>query len=401
MEAVKYIFQGRWKTILLATFIIGLVMFIAGTFLDAGNTQRMWATLLFTNFFFLGIALIGLFFVSVFNIGQAGWHANFKRIPEAMSTYIPLGALLMIPILWFGHHDLYHWTHEGLTDINDSHYDKLIAHKAPYLNMPFFMIRAVIFVVLWSVLAWLIRKNSLAQDAFGKFKDYRASKWLTAAFIVVFGISSSMASWDWFMSIDPHWYSTLYGWYTFSNIFVAGLCAIVIFIIVLKKAGYLSYVSREHVHDLTKMIFGFSVFWAYLWISQFLLIWYANIPEETLYYEMRFESFKFPFFLSLFINFVFPFLILMTAKAKRNMNRVLVVASILIFGHWLDFYNMTMPGVFANSHGGHHAGFGLVEFGLFFAYIGLFGYITLRSLSKASLVPLNDPYVRESLQHHT
>lgn len=401
MEAVKYIFQGRWRTILLATFAIGVLMFIAGVFMDAGNTHRMWASLLFNNFFFLGIALIGLFFVSVFNIGQAGWHANFKRIAEAMSTYIPIGAILMLPILYFGAYDLYHWTHAELLVEGTEKYDKLIAHKEPYLNKPFFMIRAVVFLGLWILFALLIRRNSLAQDAFGKFKTYRASKWLTAGFIVVFGISSSMASWDWFMSIDPHWYSTLYGWYIFSNIFVAGLCTIVIFIILLKRAGYLSYVSKEHIHDLTKMIFGFSVFWAYLWISQFLLIWYANIPEETWYYEVRFAKFKTVFFVSLFINFILPFFMLMTAKAKRNFNRVLIVSAMLIFGHWLEFYVLTMPGVFENAHGGHHAGFGLVEFGLMFAYIGLFGFVTLWSLSKASLVPLNDPYVRESLQHHT
>jgi len=388
-------------TILLATFVIGVLMFAAGVFLDGGNTQRMWASLLYNNFYFLGIALIGLFFVSVFNIGMAGWHTNFKRIPEAMSTYIPLGAILMLPILYFGSHDLYHWTHSELLVEGTKKFDKLIAHKEPYLNKGFFMIRAIIFVAGWSLFAWLIRRNSLVQDAFGKFKDYRRSKWLTAGFIVFFGITSSIASWDWFMSIDPHWYSTLYGWYTFANIFVAGLCTMVIFIILLKKAGYLSYVTTEHIHDLTKMIFGFSVFWAYLWISQFLLIWYANIPEETLYYEMRFADFKGPFYISLIINFLFPFIVLMTAKAKRNFNTVLVVAAALIFGHWLEFYVMTMPGVFANSHGGHHAGFGLIEFGLMFAYIGLFGFITLRSLSKASLVPLNDPYVRESLQHHT
>jgi hypothetical protein len=198
------------------------------------------------------------------------------------------------------------------------------------------------------------------------------------------------------MSLEAHWFSTMFGWYNFAAMWVTGLATIAITVILLKKAGYLGWINENHLHDLGKFVFAFSIFWTYVWFAQFLLIYYANIPEETVYFYKRFEPEYLPWFwVNIVVNFVAPLLILMTRDAKRKTNLLLVVCIIIICGHWLDYYMMIMPGTVES-----HRGFGIIEVGTFLGFVGLFTFLMLNALSKAALAPKNHPFLQESVHHH-
>ena len=199
------------------------------------------------------------------------------------------------------------------------------------------------------------------------------------------------------MSIDAHWYSTMFSWYTFASSFVPGVALITLFVVFLKNNGYLEYTTREHIHDLGKFQFAFSIFWTYLWYSQFMLIWYANIPEETTYFEPRMQGvYRGIFLLNLLINFLAPLLILMRRGSKRNYGTLTMMSVLIIFGHWLDFYQMVFPSISSD-----HVPFMLVDFGIALGFVGLIMFVTAKSLAKAKLVPINHPFLKESIIHHT
>jgi hypothetical protein len=401
----------------------GLVMFLLGVFLwmnashgghghgdghegaHAVNwTARMWAVLWHHSVFFAGISVIGLFFVCVQYVAWAGWSASLKRIPEAFGGFLPYAFAFMLIVFLFGHHDLFHWTHHYLYEPTlengqpNPEYDEVLVGKHGFLNIPFYLIRMVVFFGLW-ILCWtLLRKYSAKEDIEGGTTQYNKMIYLSATFLVIFGISSSVSAWDWLMSIDPHWFSTLFGWYTFASWFVSGLAAITLTTILLKEKGYLPMVNQNHLHDLGKFMFAFSVFWTYLWTAQFLLIYYANIPEETIYFKERMHGFDGHyagiFFLNVIINFSFPFLFLMTRDAKRHATFLKIAAIGLLIGHWFDFYLMIMPGV---TKGG--SGFGFMEFGALLFFASLFIYVVSYHLSKLNLVAKNHPMLQESLHH--
>ena len=362
---------------------------------------RIWANLWLNGVFFTGIALIGVFFVAVQYVAWAGWSTTILRVPLSFGSFLPIGAGILILTFIVGNHDLFHWTHSYLVDPESSQYDKLIDDKSIYLNVPFFMARMVIFLGLWILMYFLIRKKAVQEDEEkkdGRFLAYNKSISLSAVFIVIFAVTSSMAAWDWVMSIDPHWFSTLFGWYMFASWFVTGLAVITLVIVLLKEQGYMAYVNANHLHDMGKFMFAFSVFWTYLWFAQFLLYYYANIPEETIYFLIRMEYFGGMYkplqFFILFINFVFPFLFLMTRESKRFPLFLKIAALAIIVGHWLDFYLMIMPGALEEQ-----SGFGLIEFGTVALFTGLFMFVTATSLSKLNLVPVNHPMLEESLHH--
>jgi hypothetical protein len=246
----------------------------------------------------------------------------------------------------------------------------------------------------WIILSKLIRNNSLKEDKEGGTKWYRSSIKINAAFIVFFAVSSSMWAWDAVMSLDPHWFSTLFGWYMFSSYWVSFFAVITILVIVLKRMGYLSLVNDSHLHDLGKFMFAFALLWTYFWFSQFMLIWYANIPEETLWYLKRFNDMPVLIGFTLFINFLCPFLILMTRDAKRNQYVLLLMAVLTLIGHWLDFYIVIMP-----DGAAHFKGISLLEIGTTLLFAGGFAMVFFKSLEKASLVPKNHPLLKESIHH--
>lgn len=363
--------------------------------------KRLIKNIWHNNVFFAGISIIGVFFVAFNYVAWAGWGALIRRIPLAMGSFIPvIGVLLVVSFLIFNH-DIFHWTHEYLYDKSSPLYDPIIAGKEGYLNYPFYLIRTILYFVSWYICWIFLRKYAIQEDITGDIKWYDKSVVLSAGFLVVFGITSSTAAWDWVMSIDTHFFSTMFGWYVFASWFITGLAVMTLIIIYLKEAGLLAGVNENHLHDLGKFLFAFSIFWTYIWFSQFLLIYYANIPEEAVYFVERLDNDAYSpiFFFNLVINFLIPFLILMTRDAKRQVMILKVIAFCIIIGHWSDFYLMITPALLGDA-GGFDFWFFFVELGMLLIYGGLFLFFTLTSLSKSALIPKNDPMLEESVHHH-
>jgi hypothetical protein len=231
----------------------------------------------------------------------------------------------------------------------------------------------------------------------GKKYIFTNTVW-ASIYIVWFGLTvASVTPWLWLMSIDAHWFSTMYSWYTFASTFVSGMALITIFVIYLKNKGYLEYVNEEHLHDLGKFQFAFSIFWTYTWFAQFMLTWYANISEETIYFKPRFEgAYTGIFYLNLVINFLAPLLIFMSRPSKRNYATVTFVSILIVFGHWLDLYQMVFP-----HHYPDHVPMNLFDFGVAAGFVGLIMWSTGMALAKNPLLAKNHPFLKESIIHHT
>jgi len=387
-----FTFTNKLRNITFALMAIGIIALVYG-FMT--NPDRAWASLLQNNFYFNAIALCGLFFVTVQYISQAGWSAGFTRVPQAMMGFLKYGCAGLLLIFIFGHHHLYHWTHSELFNPQSPEYDKIIAGKAGFLNMPFFIIRLVLYGFIWAGFAWMIRKNSLQEDVDGGLDLYKKNFRLSAVFMVLFGVTSSTSAWDLLMSIDVHWFSTLFGWYTFAGLFVSGLAMIALLVVYMQSQGYYENVNENHLHDVGKFMFAFTIFWTYLWFSQFMLIWYANLPEEVVYFQFRWEHFKLLWIGNLLINFLAPFLVLMSRDAKRQRQILVTAAVIIICGHWIDVFLMVFPGTIGSA-----AHIGLVEIGTGLGYLGAFLFVTFSELTKAALVPKNHPMQPEAAHHH-
>lgn len=367
--------------------------------------KRIYTSLWQNNVFFTGIGIIGLFFVAIQYAAQAGWSAPIKRIPLAMGSWIPVAGVLML-VLWFVvKGDLFHWTHHDIYDPKSGDFDKVLTGKSGFFYWPlaagsfpiFFILRMVVFFGLWYLFYTWIKKEMLAEDLDGSIEHWYSARKLSAIFLIIFAVSSSVSAWDWIMSIDTHWFSTMFGWYMFASWWVTGLSVITLIVVNLKDAGYLKMVNQNHLHDLGKFIFAFSIFWTYIWFGQFLLIYYANIPEETVYFISRMKTapYSWIFYTNLILNFVLPFLLLMTRDAKRFSSMLKVVCTIVIIGHWFDFYNMVTPGVMK-----HEGGIGFLEIGLGMMFASAFIYVALNSLSKIQLVAKHHPFMEESMNHH-
>ena len=366
---------------------------------------RIYTSLWQNNVFFTGIGLIGLFFIAIQYAAQAGWSAPIKRIPLAIGHWIPFAGLIMLVVWFLGNHDLFHWTHSSLYDSKSTEYDEIIDGKGAFFFWPlakgsfpiFFVLRLVVFFGLWYMFFSMIRKQMLSEDLNGGTGHWLKARKYSAIFLVIFAFSSSIAAWDWVMSIDTHWFSTMMGWYVFASWWVTGLAVITLIISNLKDMGYLKMVNDNHMHDLGKFLFGFSVFWTYIWFSQFMLIYYAHIPEETVYFIQRknVAPYSWIFYTNLILNFVLPFLLLMPRDAKRKISMLKVVTPIIIVGHWFDFYLMVTPGVMKNS-----GGLGFLEIGLAMVFLAAFLYVVLNSLTKFPLVAKQHPMMAESLHHH-
>lgn len=392
MLDTKYTMTRNNTVIPIIMMAIGVVAIIMG-FMQ--NSTLAWATLLHNNFYFTAMSLAATFFVAVNYVAQAGWSASIKRVPEAMGAFLKFGMLGWL-IIWFvGGHNVYHWLDKDLYDINSPHYDHILHGKHAYLNFGFYTVRLLAYCAIWVGFTYLFRKHSLLEDKEGGIDHYNKCFKLGAIFVILFGVTSSTSAWDFLMSIDAHWFSTLFGWYNFAGMFVSCMAMLCLFLIYLKSKGYMGHVSENHFHDVGKFMFAFSVFWTYLWFSQFMLIWYANLPEEVVYYKVRWENYKALWVTNLFINFITPFLVLMSRDAKRKTQILTIGGIIIILGHWIDVYVMVMPGIVGTNKFP-----GFIEFGTMIGYLGVFIFVTLKELSKASLVPKNHPMLQESLHHH-
>ena len=415
MSSLKEQFQvtGRYKTWSLALMGIGVVAVLAGYFMygtgDEHQNARFWGTMLQNSLFFLMICNAAMFFICATTLAMAGFTMTFRRVMEAISAaVIPLGviALVVLLTLVLGKHDnVYEWLKPA---------DKIIKGKSIFLNPTFFVIWTTLTIGLWIVLGYKMRQlsreldeNPLPNAAEGKKYIFKNTIW-ASLYIVWFALTvASTAPWLWLMSLDAHWYSTMYSWYTFASTFVSGLSLIALYIIYLKNKGYLELVTEEHLHDMGKFMFAFSIFWTYLWFSQYMLIWYSNQPEETIYFKDRIgnaehsNGFHGIFFLNLILNFIAPILILMRRGSKRNYTTMAFMAFVIIFGHWLDFYQMVFPKLTKDADGFTHVHMNLFDFGVAAGFVGLIMFSTARALAKAPLLAKNHPFYKESIIHHT
>jgi len=356
--------------------------------------NRPWSALYVAAIFFLGLGLGQLFFLAIQYIAQAGWSAGLLRVMEAQAftIIIPLIVIALITFLGLGHvHHMFHWMVEGINIEGHENYDEIIAGKRGFLNPTFFIIRVLVYIGGWVWAARMLRKNSLLSDSGDGVEMWKRNRKVGAIFTVFYAVTSSTSAWDLIMSIDTHWFSTLFGWYTFAGMFVSSFAATILVTLYLKSKGLLEWVNDNHIHDLGKFMFAFSVFWTYLWFSQFVLIWYANIPEEVTYYMQRWDQYKVPFFTMLSLNFIFPVLAILSRPAKRVPGTLVMAAVFVLVGHYMDHYVMIMPGTVGDQYG-----FGLVELGPILFFAGLFIYVMLSNLAKAPLLHKNHPMMVES-----
>ncbi|WP_281297433.1 quinol:cytochrome C oxidoreductase [Flavobacterium limnophilum] len=360
--------------------------------------NKPWAALYVACIFFMLVSLGVLAFYAIQQVAQSGWSPVLFRVMQGITAYLPVGSVIFFIILvlcglHFNH--LFVWLGEGVTKPGHANYDEIIAGKSGYLNFPFWIIRAAIFLGGWNLYRYYSRKNCLAQDESSDDSFYKKNFKISAGFLVFFIVTESIMSWDWIMSVDPHWFSTLFGWYVFASFLVSGVTIICLVSLYLKSKGYLEHVNTSHIHDLAKFMFGFSVFWTYLWFSQFMLIWYANIPEEVTYFVTRIQLYNLPFFGAVVMNFLFPVLILINTDFKR-ISWVLVMAGIVILlGHYIDFFNMIMPGTV-----GDQWFIGVSEIASVLFFLGLFIYVVFTALTKAPLLPKRNPFIEESKHFH-
>jgi hypothetical protein len=387
---------------------VGILALIVGYFMygtgDIHHKTRFWATLLQNSTYFLLVVNASMFFICATILAFGGWQMAFRRVPEAIAAAVPvigiITLVILLAIVFGGHHmsEIYHWT-----DAHTVENDPILKGKKPFLNIPFFTIWTILTIALWSVLGYKVRRLSLETDRGamtteeGKRYIWKNTVW-AAIFIVWFALTvMSTTPWLWLMSINAHWYSTMYSWFTFASTWVAGLSLIMVFVVYLKNNGYLPYVNKEHIHDIGKFMFAFSIFWAYLWFSQFMLIWYANIPEETVYFKPRVEgAYSGEFWMVFIINFLAPFLILMRRSSKRKYGTVTIMALVIIFGQWLNFHQMVMASVSPD-----HVELNLFDFGVALGFVGVIMLVAGRVLSKYPLTAKNHPFMKESIIHHT
>jgi hypothetical protein len=360
---------------------------------DHHFVTRFMVSSLFNSFFFFALGLGALFFLALAYATETAWYAAVKRVIEAVAGFLPygiglLGIVLLSITLLDGAH-IYSWMNPETVA-----HDEIIQGKSAYLNKPFFWIRTLVYFSVYLIFLRGFRKRSLEEDRIGgtelHFKNYKRG----ALFLVYFAVFSSTSSWDWLMSIDVHWFSTLFGWYTFAGMWCTTMVVLILVTLHLKKHGYLKKVNESHIHDLGKWTFATSFLWSYLWFSQFMLIWYANIGEEATYFLMRIENYKLLYFGMFVINFSFPMLILMSRDAKRHSGILTFVGLIILGGHWVDVFIMVAGGSL-----GPTGEIGALEIGMAPLVMGGFIWVILHNLTKSPLTPVNHPFLDESFHH--
>lgn len=396
---MEFKITSKAKLLTIILMIVGVVFTGIGVALEFGHDhghhmgQRVMANMLIDSFFFFGIGLGALFFLALQYATETGWYASIKRVIEGVAGFMPYGAgmlvITLLSISFFQGADIYVWM-----DPKHVEHDSIIQGKSAFLNIPFFWIRTIVYLAVYIIFWRGFKMRSLEEDKVGgtdlHFKNYRKG----ATFLVFFAVFSSTSSWDWLMSIDVHWFSTLFGWYVFAGMWCSTMIVLVTLTLYLKKQGYLPKVNESHIHDLGKWTFATSFLWSYLWFSQFMLIWYANIPEEVTYHLTRIEDFKLLYFGMFIVNFAFPMLLLMSRDAKRHAGILTFVGLVVLGGHWVDVYLMVMGGSM-----GKHAFIGFMEIGMAILVLGIFIRVILINLTKAPLTPVNHPFLDESIHH--
>lgn len=375
----------RLGTVLAA---IGGLTLLGGLFVDPAAT---WANFLLVSYYLLGLGLGSLVYVAFLYVCGAGWGVALRRLPEALAALIPV-ACAGVAVVLLVYPSLYPWSEHPSESMDGG-----TGFRNLWLSRPLFLLRALVYFTLWTVFACAIVRASRRQDEDGRIGHTDTSVRLSAAFLVVFGATCWLSSVDWIMSLEPEWSSTIFGVYHFSGMFLDALAAITALAICLERQGALrGILSAEHLHDLGKLLFSFSSFWMYIWFSQYMLIWYVNNPEETSYYVRRLEGgWSSLFFLNILFNWVVPFVVLLPRVTKVRPKILLAVALVVLVGRWVDLYFMILPPLGR----GPLPGFGVVEAGLAAGGVGVFLLVVPRALGKASLLPIKDPFLVESLPH--
>ena len=433
----QFTITGRERMVLFGFMILGAICLamtyilepatISATMIDHGTGEsvtkdiaihhtRFWTNLLHNTVLFTGMAFTAMFAYSAFISGYGGWFSGMKRLWEAYALYMGVGLVLFLIIIagvWFHWHHLYHWNVEGVATKGHENYDKVIAGKSSFLNKYWYSFGTIIFLGSWYLITAKVRALSVAEDSLeaGDYSAHNKIRWWIAFFLPIGAFTSAALIWQWIMSIDAHWYSTMYAWNATASFFVAMLSLTVLMLIYLRSRGFFMNVNENHMHDIGKFLFGFSVFWTYTWFSQYMLIWYSNNGEETVYFLTRRDQYPVLFWSNIVLNFVLPFLILIRNSSKRKFGTIGLVAGITLFGHWLDIFLMIKPGAWQNlfPHGastdfiGTLPGYtlpGLLEIGIFLGFLASFIYFAFTRLAAAQLVPTSDPYIGESVTHH-
>ncbi len=382
-----------------AALVGGIVCLLMGHNSTDVDKSRFWAVLLHDSVFFLLISAVSIFVQAAVNLAQGSWLVAYRRVPEAIGAnvwvFATIAAVVMFAIV-FGYRDshglnaIYPWVTPGT--------DKVLLGKKPFLNTGMFVGFTLVTLALWSFFGRKFRAMSIAQESAPKndTKIYWKVFRLSGLFLLVYALSQmSTSPWYWVMSIQAHWYSTLFSWYTFASAFVSGMSLILLWVVYLKNQGNLELVTKEHMHDLGKFMFAFSIFWTYLWFAQYMLIWYSNQPDETMYFKMRQQGpYSIIFYANFIINFCMPILILMARPSKRNYFTITFMAMVIIFGHWLDYFQMIMPGPL-----GENWHINWYEIGIFMGFAGILIFAVSRTLTKSSLVPANNLLLKETIVH--
>jgi hypothetical protein len=410
-----FVFTSKAKAWSLAMITLGIIG-IAYGFLS-GSAERTFANLLLMGYYLVAVCLFGVCFCAIEYVGQSGWSVAILRVPQVFARLLPMAGLVLLAIISAGIFTTHQgknesgistvlpylyklWAIKGVATPGHVNYDSIIAGKSGYLNLPFFYIRLVGFLALYSIAGRLLVKYSLNEDRLGGMVNYKKSFIMSCLFLVVFGFTVPVFVFDTIMSLEAHWFSTLFGWYNLSGFLITGFTVTALMVIYLQEAGYLPWVTKNHLQTLGVLIFGFSIFWTYLWFEQFLLMYYSNLPEEAVYFYKRWEpEFKFWFWLNLTINFCVPFFALMSRDAKLKAKVMKVTCILLVLGHWLDYWQMIMPGT-TGPQANWYSEIGVIEAATFIGFAGLFCYMVLYSLSKLkALAPKNHPFLQESLHH--
>jgi len=403
----RFVFSKKLKTISFVLMAIGL---ISGILAYTADTHRFWANILFSNYYFLILALGAAFWLALQYIAEAGWSAAFKRVPESISCYVMPAFIFMALLVLVGLKYVYPWANpEGhIEDFNKfEEFGEVLHKKSPYLNAGFFITRTFIYFLVWLLTIKILEKFSKKEDEdkANALKWFEKSRFFSKVHIFAFALTFIFAGFDYLMSLEPFWYSTLFSIKELISGFFHASALIILIVYYLHKQGYYPFMNSSHWHDFSKYLFMGSILFAYAWYFQYMLIWYGNIPEEGEYYFLRrFHFSQTLFTLNIIINFFLPFIILLPNKLAKNPKVLLIMSLVILAGLFLDVYLSVFPPLTHtfNGMGEHiHPVFGLYEIGIFLGFLGIFMFIVFNKMAKRKhILPINHPYIEESLMHH-
>jgi len=355
--------------------------------------NKPWSAFFIAALFFFMLALLALVFYAIQWVAQAGWSIVIFRVMEAITAFLLPASLLILLFLILstsGFNHMFVWMGEHAAD------DPVLVEKSFWLNKTGFLFRSFIFIAGWNIFRFFLRRNSIALDVAGEMRIYKRNFNIAVGFLGFFIVTELFFIFDMTMSLDPHWYSQLYPFYVFASMMVTAVTTILIITVYLKSKGYLPHVNQSHIHDLGKFMFGFSIFWAYFFFDQFMLQWYSNIPEDSVYWIPRLlGSYQLPFIGMLILNFVLPFLLLIGSDFKKVSGIIVAAGIFIIIGHYIDIFILIAPATVGDSWS-----FGIPEIASLLFFIGLFIFVVFSALAKVPLHAKGNPFMKESEHYH-